>query len=1030
MLFIGLIAALIPTAALAAPQAEKAQGLTECLRWLSPLPKEVSIEQQVTVPSAQVRISLRDGAGELEQNAARTLRTLFVYKAGADARTEGEFEILLGVCDKAGRIDDAVVPDAERLGTLPNSDQAYLIRPVGPDRLLLTGLEPAGVFYAALTMRQLLESRFNADTVTIPLATITDWPDMAERGEWGCSSVRDIEWLAQRKMNLVEFHTKHEVDKQGVPAVEISESLVRRGRLNAVRTVPIISHLNGMGNRGVYVAYPQLRGTGKKALYESDSRQLWAPCASNPKLHEIMAAWMRGYARYGLRDISCWLGELSLRCECEQCAKVGQFPLETRAFVKAWQLARQDHPDLRIRILLTQGSYETNDEVLAQVPPEVGVTYYDGGKTYDSSRDPMIYPLLEEYAAGGRWLGCYPQLTPSWRIVSPWSCPQFIKSRMTEFVDKKLVSLGGYVVPDNYLFDFNVSAAAEWSWNAHGRDEYEFALSWATRKGLSRPEDVAQWAVLLGPVSWDIYGARLVERYFFRPATIEGMVASRSRPAFGQGMFRYIPDAQHLAGNLQACRKAMRLAEGVGSPAIKAETAAVLTYYEMLDQLCALCDLLAEKNAVDTDRRVALQTHMNRLALAGALNVEALRDWERAVRVGAGLSRFREGTQATENAVSAAARALAPFGVRNPALMLMSTKLGGWDSEDFRQQAAIEKTVDVSDQLAGPGMYQVTFQYTGGWNGVATSRATLIAEPKDGNGEPVEIDVDEHPGTTGHRSNGNSYSLRLDSYDPGMRYRIVGRIRGTRPQDQQPGRTGCSGAIYLRRERDPDWQVRIMGVLPLSPDEASATLKTGFSGKGIPVGVVVGGYGSKSLLNMLEGADGIDALAIGIGSVDEDECQVVILPQLRSDMVPAELAEQLSTFVGGGGGLITTHDAVGYRSMPVVCPRVCAGGVEHVRHESWKLVAEHPVTQGLAADRALTQGYYDHILLQAGPEGTVLAVGEESGKPVLVAGTLGKGRCVACGLLPGLDADGEEAAPSADETMLILNAIRWCAGEQ
>ena len=86
----------------------------------------------------------------------------------------------------------------------------------------------------------------------------------------------------------------------------------------------------------------------------------------------------------------------------------------------AWRLAREEHPHVQLRILLTQGSYSTNDKVLAEIPPEVGVTYYDGGRTYDSSRDPMIYPLLEKYAAAGHWLGCYPQLTPSWRIVCPW----------------------------------------------------------------------------------------------------------------------------------------------------------------------------------------------------------------------------------------------------------------------------------------------------------------------------------------------------------------------------------------------------------------------------------------------------------------------------------------------------------------------------------------------------------------------------------------------------------------------------------
>ena len=800
----------------AAPQVEAARDTSGWLRWLIPFPKEVCIERQVTLPSADVRIVLAGGAGELERNAARKLRALFQEKGGSEADAGGGFQILLGVCDAQGRIGQLAVPDVARLRELPNREQAYVIRPVGTDRLVLAAMDARGLFYAALTMRQLLESKFRGDDVTVPLAVVTDWPDMAERGEWGCSSTRDVEWMADRKMNLVEFHSTHEVDEQGTSVAAISRSLLRRGRLNAVNMVPIISHLNSMGRRGVYQAYPELRGKGKQAEYKSHSIELWAPCASNAKLHEIMAGWMRGYAEYGVRDISCWLGELKQRCECDDCAKVGQFALETRAFVKAWQLARKDYPDLRIRILTTQGSYTSNDQVLAEVPPEVGVTYYDGGRTYDSSREPMIYPLMEKYAAEGRWLGCYPQLTPSWRIVSPWSCPQFVKSRMTELVDKKVVSLAGYVVPDNRLFDFNVTAAAEWSWNAHGRDEREFALAWATRKSFPQPDAVADWAVMLGPVSWDIYGARLVERYFFRPSRIEQMVAKRAKPAFGDGPFRYIPDAAHLEKKLRICHEATHLAERSGSPAIKAETRAVMTYYEMLDGICQMCNSLAEHGTLNVDQRQALQTRMNRLALAGALNVEALRDWERAVVVGAGASRFREGVQATLDSVDAVARGLAPLGIRNPTALVMDRKIGGWELDDFREQAMIEKTFDVTGQLAGPGTYTVTFQYTGGWNGAGTYRAALVAEPKDGGGAAVEVSADEHQGSTGNQSKDNVYSLRLESYDPTLCYHVLARLRGTRPQDQQPGRTGCSGAVYLYRERDPDWQVQIMHVPPMS----------------------------------------------------------------------------------------------------------------------------------------------------------------------------------------------------------------------
>jgi len=1000
----------------------------EWLRWVIPLPKEAQITQRVTVLAAEVRLSLHGSSGVLEQHALRKLRSLFLEEAGVDGSGGRELEILLGVCDEAGRIGDVTVPDAARLRELPNAEQAYLIRPIGTNRLVLAASDARGLLYAALTLRQLLESQFRNDEVTIPLAVVTDWPDLSERGEWGCSSARDIEWLAERKMNLVEFHSPHQVTEDGKATSAISRSRLRRGRLNGVKMVPIISHLNGMGRRGVYRAYPGLRGKGKAAAHGEGKSMMYAPCASHPQIHKIMSDWMCGYASYeGVRDICCWLSEPKLKCECEECAKSGQFALEARAFVKAWHIAKVQYPDLRIRILLTQGSYNSNDKVLAEVPPEVGVTYYDGGRTYDSSPEPMIYPLLEEYAAKGRWLGCYPQLTPSWRIVSPWSCPQFVKFRMTEFVDKKLSSLAGYVVMDNRTYDFNVTAAAEWSWNAHGRDEREFSMAWATCNRLAPAETVADWATTLGPVAWDLYGARFVERYLFRPGSIETVVLSGAKPMFGQGFLTYIKDAEHLRRNMTVCREALRLANKVGSPGMLAETKAILTYYDIVNQLCRICTFLAEHGAIDTEERQTLQTELNRLTLAGALNVEALRDWERAAGLGSGGGRFREGVQATEETVQIVARALEPFGLRNPSGIIMSQQIAEWSSDDFRETNSIVKELDVTQYLVEPGTYSVTFQYTSGWNGLGTQRVALASAPTEKLDERVELSVDEHSGSTGHRSQGNVYTLTLDDHDRARRYYIVANVRGTRPQDQQPGRTGCSGVVRLRRERDPDWQVRLMNVRPQAGASAASGTKSEFSGAGARVGVIVGGYGSKGVLEFLQQSKGIDALAVGCGQLRPDECQVIVLPQFRSNMIPKQLVKDLEAYVRQGGGLITTHDAVGYRSMPVLCAPVCEGGAAHVRHVKWKVSTDHPVVAGLPKDRPLAQSYYDHIQLKCGKDGEVIAVSEKDGKPAIVAGPLGKGRYVACGLLIGLSPDHKEVPPTAEEAKMLLSAIGWCA---
>jgi len=1016
------------TAGGAEPHSVSASAAKTWLRSMIPLPKEVKIARSVKVAQDGVKLTVTDDS-PLGRQAGKRLQDLFLEKAGVDGLSGAEFEVVLGIVGADGKVGGIDVPEAARLRDLPNREQAYLIRPIGEKQLVLAALSPRGLFYAVLTLEQLLERQFVHSDVSIPLAVISDWPDLAERGLWGGTSVRDLEWLAEMKMNMIEFHSPQEVTEAGVAEASISPVVLRRGRANAVTMIPIISHINHLGRRGAYRAFPELRGKGEKAkAKETSGAIMYAPCASNPKLTEILAGWMKAFARSeGVRDICCWLGELKQHCECEDCAKTGQFALEARAFVKAWRLARKDVPDLRIRILLTQGSYNTNDKVLSEVPPELGVSYYDGGRTYDSSKDPMIYPLLEEFAAKGRWLGVYPQLTPSWRIESPWSGPQFVKARMQEFVDKKLTSLTGYVVIDNKMNDFNVTAAAEWSWNAHGRDEAEFARAWATRQGIKAVDRVAEWALKLGAAGWDIYGARLVERYFFRSARIKQAILSRAAPAFGDGMLRYIPDLAYLQRNAAECRDAVRLADQVGAPGMVAESRVIESYYRMLESIVTIQTLLSGNPSISLAVRRQLQDAANALAVAGAGNVMALRDWERAVRVGAGGGRFMDSLKSSGDTVAVAVKALERFGVRAPELFASPQTVAQWTLKDFREKARREMVVEITEHVKAPGDFLVSFDYTRGWNGLHMWRAALAESPRDDADARTDLSADEHEGFAGYRSNGNVYRLKLEKHDPAKRYWLVADVRGTRPQDQKPGRVGCYGDILLQREMPPDWIVQVLNTQPLSQADMPAAGETRFSGKGIRVGVITGGYGSTGLLNWLRRQKGIDAIPITTGRLRADRCQVIVYPQLRWETPTAKFNAALSAFVTGGGGLIATHDAVGYRKAPKLLPDVCKGGIDHSRGPTWKTGPNGGVlTNGLKGDTALTRGYMDQIELEAGPAGKVVAVSAGNGKPVAVSGQAGKGRYLACGLLLGANAEGDDAEPTPDEATLLLNAVSWC----
>ena len=992
--------------------------------WVSPLPKRIAIAETVTVPVEQIAVRLHDGATDVEANAREQIIAALEERTGVRPDGDG-FEILLGVCNARGRIGALRVPGASGLARLQNADQAYAIRPIGDSRLVVTGLTEQGVFHGAITLKWLLLAGIGGGAVKIPLARVTDWPDLSERGEWGGSANSDIERFADEKMNLIESHCRLSMTEAGRGRGSIDEGFVEKARLHAVKVVPILTHLDQLMGTGIYDVYPELKGIGEQSV--ALGGRVMAPCASKPKFAEILGDWLASLANMrGVDTVCCWLSEHHVQCGCDDCQKVGQYVLETQALVKGWEYAKKTHPDLKLRILLTQGSYTSNEQIIAATPPDVQISYYDGGRTYDSSRDEMIYPLLENYAASGRWLGCYPQLTASWRIVCPWSGPQFIRYRMQEFVEDGLECLCGYATPHNDLYDFNVAAAAEWSWNSAGRDELEFGRSWATRRGIREPGAVATWAKTLGPVGWDVYGSRVPYSAFFGGAG--RMVADRQSPKLGRGMFRYFLNEAHFETSLRLCDEALHIArDQIEEPVLIAETLAIRGYVTMLRELYAIASAHARADLPDDAQRQALQDAVTRLAQAAIDTSDALRDWELAASEGGhyGGPRFADTLDVNAKTVAEVATALAPLGVTDPSAAYRRRVAGTWVSEDFQEQERITKQWDVTQLLDGPGTYEVHFKYTSGWWGTSIYRAALSVGE-----DHAEVAADAHDGTAAYASENNLYTLVVDEHDPNASYALAADIKGVRSKGRPADRQGCNGEVALRKLRVDDAPLRSPQVGPVAEALQALYGPPEFSGEGIAVGVKGGGYGSGSILAMLQEVTGLDARPIGKLQPEYlSGCEVLVLPQPHGiDGFGAEQVNLVEEFVRGGGGLIATHNAVGYRGFPPLLTSICAGGLGHVRGTQWRVTQPHAVTEGIDPDTPQEHAYYDHIELEPGPNGIVLAVATDSGRPVVIGGTVGKGRYVACGMLPGVGRGSDNEVPVAGpERTLLLNAVRWCA---
>ncbi|OGG56095.1 MAG: hypothetical protein A3F84_01400 [Candidatus Handelsmanbacteria bacterium RIFCSPLOWO2_12_FULL_64_10] len=645
------------------PRQEKAW-----LRRLIPLPHEISIPQKITSRPEDVSVRLRRGAGEIERHAASELKQLFLKKAGVRPSGKG-FEVVIGVVDGRGRLNGIPVGGAERLRDLPNRGQAYLIQPDGTGRLLLTGLEERGVYYAVRTLCQLLEPFLSEMEVSIPLARVVDWPDLEERGLWNFPDPETwVPWMSSLKLNYGKMAATRlrRVERGKRNRAAIDARLMREGRLRGFNYLPYILHLNFLHDTGLLRAYPELAGKGEGALagryfaHKQGNRHR-APCASNPLLAEILAEWMEDIASQGATEVSCWLSERPAQCGCRACTAVGQFVLESRAFVRAWRRVRRCHPGLQVRIFLSTTTLERDHRVLAELPPEVKVERAcatEMERVLCLPRDLFVLPLFDRCAAQGRWIASYDvPLTANARVDTPeFKLPERSAHRVRDYVGhlaarnyRGAYGMMAWATQAREICGFNISALAEWSWNLRGRGEREFAVAWATREGYRDPEAVGEWAELMGPVAFDAYDSDFPICYSWGKAV--ALVRGRRRPCIGEGMFRYYVSVRDFDQKIATCRKALRIAKRVQCPDLAHETGVVMSYVGLAKSIYQVAEQVATEDLSRLKAQERLRASLNDLERAGAENVAAIRAWRSALGPEPWHYRVHDAIRATEATV-------------------------------------------------------------------------------------------------------------------------------------------------------------------------------------------------------------------------------------------------------------------------------------------------------------------------------------------------------------------------------------------
>jgi hypothetical protein len=621
------------TSALSSPEQKR------LLRYLLPLPHEITIRKMITIPAGDIGIVIREKAAEIEKNAAEELRTLIRSKTGTEPNGK-RFQIRIGVLDPS--LDAKTV---QRLKGLPNNTQAYVIRPGGDNLLVLSGLDGRGVYYAARTLGQLLEAGITGKQVAIPLAEVTDWPDLDERGLWNFNEEQVwIPWMASLKLNYAKMvNTRLQTVERGKPNhAEIDRELMFKARNMAFNYLPFILHLNFLHDFGLFQAYPELAGKGDSALAgryfaHKQGNQHRCPCASNPLLATILAEWMADIAAQGAEETSCWLSERPCQCACPNCTGEGQFVWETRAFLTAWREVRKKYPDFRIRMFISTTDDDRYHKVLDELPPEVKIEracHAGLDRVRRLPRDILRNPLFDSYAAEGRWISSYDApVSVNGLVETPeFKVPQRSAHRMRFFV-RQIVQRkwqGAYgMLPWGKLgrevCGFDIAALAEWSWNLEGRTEREFAEAWAVREGFENPEAAGEWSELMGPVEADVYDSDFPTCYSWGKAL--RMVENRARPMLGEGMFRYYTGVDDFDRKAERCNQALEIARKAGYTELANESRVTLSYVLLARQIFLTAEQVSTKDLTSREVQNSLRRTLSDLEKAGKENVSAIRDW-------------------------------------------------------------------------------------------------------------------------------------------------------------------------------------------------------------------------------------------------------------------------------------------------------------------------------------------------------------------------------------------------------------------
>ncbi len=553
------------------------EEFNQWLLHLLPLPHHIAITEKTTLAPSEVGIQLTTGSGEIEQHAIEEFKNFFKQKTGIEP-TGDKFKILCGVLDKDNRVCGFKVNRAEELKKLPNKEQAYLMQPFGNDKLIIAALDPKGIYYGIVTLKQLLGKNITREIVSIPMAKILDWPDLKYRGSW-CISLdnQSIIWESSLKLNFNDWLPVTYIlsgRNAGSPSwkdwkIRINRGNINCGKLHAFTRFVREAHFNfPQWHRRLEKFYPELLGKGKnawqaaKGLPYGPPRQFQCPCASNPLFEDLLASLMEASARAGIDHVMFWTTEYFGHCECENCKDKNQYVLETRALINAWKRVRKKYPDFSIALFYSfrkndgskRPSPDTGDKVVTELLNSDVKTIVRACYSIDQDGE---NPPFDTLAENDKVL--ISQHLPSLCNRELCSSLKNYQKRIDHLLRAKWQGGAAFTIlrdkeinAQNYNA-FRLAAIAEWGWNNKGRNLSQFAEAWATINDYKQPAKFARFILLLEPIAGKTIGRKLnfsQQKTYFKNA-LDGK--------------EWLFPVKTKEKNLNRCQEALKLAEEIGA---------------------------------------------------------------------------------------------------------------------------------------------------------------------------------------------------------------------------------------------------------------------------------------------------------------------------------------------------------------------------------------------------------------------------------------------------------------------------------